>query len=108
MPKDASVAALRELLAMHGFAIRACREEVAPEPQRGVNGPSVRLTPQELAVLRAFTYCDGNDQIAAALGISPATVKFHVESLYRKLRVSSRAFAVGRALRLGLMSLEDL
>jgi DNA-binding NarL/FixJ family response regulator len=56
------------------------------------------LTPRELEVLRAMARGLTNKMIARDLDISPHTVKFHVESLLRKLGVRSRTEAVGRAM----------
>ena len=108
LPDEMTVASLRELLEMNGVTVRACLSKensvvVSPSPST-----AVRLTPAERDVLRAFTYCDSRREIAARLRVAPTTVKSHIESLYRKLRVRSRAFAVGRALRLGLIGPQDL
>jgi len=46
-----------------------------------------------------------NKMIARQLGISEHTVKFHVSSLYTKLGASSRADAVSRGARRGLITL---
>jgi len=40
-----------------------------------------------------------NKETARQLGISPYTVKFHVESLFRKLGVATRAEAVAKGMR---------
>ena len=58
------------------------------------------LTRRELDVLRLLAEGGSNRRIAAALVISEGTVKFHVNSILRKLRVSNRAEAVSRYLRL--------
>jgi LuxR family transcriptional regulator, regulator of acetate metabolism len=58
------------------------------------------LTRRELDVLRLLAEGKSNKGIADALVISGGTVKFHVNSLMRKLRVSNRAEAVSRYLRL--------
>jgi DNA-binding NarL/FixJ family response regulator len=47
----------------------------------------------------------GNKQIAARLGISASTVKTHLEVLFDKLDVASRAEAVAVAVRRGLLFL---
>lgn len=47
----------------------------------------------------------GNKQIAAALGISERTVKFHVGSLFVKLGAANRTEAVARAVQAGLIRL---
>jgi two-component system NarL family response regulator len=61
------------------------------------------LSSRELDVLRLLTEGLENKQIAHALGISEATVKTHLKSLYRRLGVRSRAEAAAKALRLGLI-----
>ena len=58
------------------------------------------LTPRELDVLRLLADGNSNKAIAEALVISDGTVKFHVNSILRKLRVANRAEAVSRYLRL--------
>lgn len=108
LPEGMPVASLRELLAMHGIALRAFHRNGAAERAWQPDPGSLNLTEAERAVLRSFTYCDTNEQIAAALHIGVETVRTHAKSVYRKLKVKSRAFAVGRAMRLGLLTLEDL
>src|SRR3954447_14775780 len=108
LPEGMSLASLRELLQMNGVTVRGCSRDACPEPAWQPNPLSLRLTEAERAVLRAFTFCDTNEELAAALHVGVETVRTHVKSLYRKLRVKSRAFAVGRALRLGLLSLPEL
>ena len=44
-----------------------------------------------------------NKEVARLLGIPPHTVKFHIESLFRKLGAASRAEAVAKGLRRGLI-----
>jgi DNA-binding NarL/FixJ family response regulator len=56
------------------------------------------LTPRELQVLTAIGAGASNKAIARQLGISLHTVKFHIESVFRKLGVRSRAEAVARGL----------
>ena len=58
------------------------------------------LTRRELDVLRLLADGNSNKAIAEALVISDGTVKFHVNSLLRKLHVANRAEAVSRYLRL--------
>lgn len=55
------------------------------------------LTPREAQVLDAIADGLTNKAIARRLGISLHTVKFHVESVFRKLGASTRAEAVARA-----------
>jgi DNA-binding CsgD family transcriptional regulator len=58
------------------------------------------LTRRELDVLRLVADGETNRAIADALVISDGTVKFHVNSILRKLHVANRAEAVSRYLRL--------
>jgi LuxR family transcriptional regulator, regulator of acetate metabolism len=58
------------------------------------------LTRRELDVLRLLAEGATNRAVADALVISSGTVKFHVNSILRKLRAANRAEAVTRYLRL--------
>ena len=105
LPRDASAAqidaALRAVavgLSVSAADAPARRFEALPEPDE----PAL-LTPRELEVLRDVADGLTNKEIAGHLGISLHTVKFHVESLMRKLVVSSRAEAVSKSMRLKLL-----
>lgn len=63
------------------------------------------LTERELEVLGLVARGLANKQIAAALGISEHTVKFHVSSIYSKLNVTNRTEAVRAGLRGGWIAL---
>jgi DNA-binding NarL/FixJ family response regulator len=63
------------------------------------------LTPRERAVLEQLARGLGNKQIAAALGISERTVKFHVSAIFTKLGATNRTEAVTRAAQAGLVTL---
>ena len=58
---------------------------------------SLGLTGQEMKVLEALASGRSNKEIAAALGLSPNTVKTHTANLYAKLGVASRTRAVNAA-----------
>jgi DNA-binding NarL/FixJ family response regulator len=64
-----------------------------------------RLTPRELQVLALVADGLANKAIAAALGVSDETVKFHLGSVFGKLGASNRTDAVRQALRRGLIPL---
>jgi DNA-binding NarL/FixJ family response regulator len=55
------------------------------------------LTPRELEVLTALAEGMTNKAIARRLDISLHTVKFHIESLFRKLGARTRTEAVAKA-----------
>ena len=63
------------------------------------------LTDRELDVLRALAEGLGNKQIGARLGISPSTVKYHLQSIFGKLDVRTRSEAVSYGLRRGVVPL---
>jgi two-component system, NarL family, response regulator YdfI len=61
------------------------------------------LTPREIDILRVLAEGLGNKEIAARLGISEHTVKFHVASVMGKLAARSRTEAVTLGIRRGLV-----
>jgi DNA-binding NarL/FixJ family response regulator len=63
------------------------------------------LTDREGEILQLLALGLANKQIAARLGISEHTVKFHVSAIYSKLGVTNRTEAVSRGARLGLIVL---
>ena len=63
------------------------------------------LTPRELEVLALLAEGLANKAIASHLGISEHTAKFHVNAILGKLGAESRAEAIVRAVRLGLVAL---
>jgi DNA-binding NarL/FixJ family response regulator len=63
------------------------------------------LTPRELEVINLIAEGLPNKNIAAKLGISEHTVKFHVNAILTKLGAQSRTEAVVRATRMGLIAL---
>jgi DNA-binding NarL/FixJ family response regulator len=65
---------------------------------------TLHLTERELEVLQWLVHGDSNDEIAARLFISVATVKAHLTAVFHKLGVGSRTQAIIRALKLGLVS----
>ena len=105
LPRDASAeqidAALR---AVAVGLIVSVAEEPGPrfEALADPHEPAL-LTPREIEVLRDVADGLTNKEIAGHLGISQHTVKFHLESLMRKLAVSSRAEAVSKSMRRRLL-----
>jgi two-component system, NarL family, response regulator YdfI len=63
------------------------------------------LTAREIEVLRRMADGLGNKEIAARLGISEHTVKFHISSILAKLGAASRTEAVTQGIRMGLILL---
>lgn len=107
---DEIVAALHAVLAgltaLDGRVVPAILErrtlpDAVPPPDGDVNA----LTRREHEVLQLIAQGLPNKTIAAELGISEHTVKFHVGSILAKLDASSRAEALARAARQGLIVL---
>jgi LuxR family maltose regulon positive regulatory protein len=71
-------------------------------PRRRVQG-AAPLTERELAVLRLLPTRLSTREIGHQLYVSPNTVRSHVQAIYRKLEVASRAQAVTQARQLGLL-----
>jgi DNA-binding NarL/FixJ family response regulator len=103
LPTDATAqqidAALRAVAA--GLTVRG------PGPRKRTFGASTEewgplLTPREVEVLQALSDGLSNKAAARRLGISPHTVKFHIEALFRKLDARSRTEAVAKGLKRGL------
>jgi two-component system, NarL family, nitrate/nitrite response regulator NarL len=63
------------------------------------------LTPREAEILTLVGQGMSNKAVARALGISVHTVKFHLEALFAKLEATSRAEAVAKGLRGGVIEL---
>ncbi|MGW0035483.1 ABC transporter substrate-binding protein [Gordonia sp. NPDC003376] len=62
------------------------------------------LSKREVEILTLLTTGDGNNEIAATLGLSPRTVATHVDNVLRKLDAVSRTAAAARALDEGLLT----
>ena len=73
-------------------------DEAAPP-----SGPLTRLTERELEVLRHIALGESNDEIGAALFISPRTASVHVSRILAKLDVTSRAKATALAYEHGVL-----
>lgn len=67
--------------------------------------PGAALSLRELEVLRLVARGLGNKEIAAELGITTHTVKYHLAALLEKLGVRSRTEAVSLGVRKGLVPL---
>ncbi|MEF2278581.1 response regulator transcription factor [Deinococcus sp. YIM 134068] len=81
-------------------------EEVQPARDEAdeIDPEGVTLTPRERDVLALLAEGLSNKRAARELGVSESTVKFHVQAVYSKLGVQSRAGAVTRGVQLGLIS----
>jgi LuxR family maltose regulon positive regulatory protein len=62
------------------------------------------LSEQEMRILRLLAAPMTNLEVAGELVVTVGTVKWHLHNIYGKLGVESRAQAVARARRLGLLA----
>ena len=97
------------LLGDDAVAGRLCREAVAMVLAAAGHAPPRRalpasLTEREADVLGLLARGLSTKEIAAALGIAPRTVKHHIEHVYEKTGVSSRAAAALFAARHDLVA----
>ena len=90
------------LVALHPEALDR-RTRRPPARTRAVSEPAQPLTAREMEVLGMLADGLGNKIIAARLGISAHTVKFHVASIMAKLGAGSRTEAVTIGMRRGLV-----
>ena len=105
LPPDASAeqldAALRAV-----FAGLLVRSTAAPEVRGFAQAEDMPLlTPREREILALIGEGLSNKAMARRLGISVHTVKFHLEALFSKLDATSRAEAVAKGLRGGVIEL---
>lgn len=70
-------------------------------PARATSGPQVPLTAREREVLGLVAQGLTNARIARRLGLSPATVRTHLEHIRTKLGARTRAQALARAIARG-------
>jgi DNA-binding NarL/FixJ family response regulator len=97
---EVAAAAVAEGLVVRTPALREGTGFGPAEP-----GARPLLTPRELEVLTLVGQGMSNKAIARHLGISAHTVKYHLEAVFAKLGVRSRAEAVTTGLRQGLVLL---
>lgn len=104
LPRDASpdqiIAAIYAAAAGLATVPADAAASVFPAEREAEGEP---LTPREVEVLEMISEGLSNKQIAARLHISEHTSKFHVNSILGKLAAATRAEAVTRGLRRGLL-----
>jgi len=109
LPRDATPAQFDVAIRAVAVGLRVSpRDEPASFAALDELHSPVLLTPRETQVLAAAAGGMSNKEIARELGISLHTVKFHLESLTRKLDASGRTEAVAKGIALGLLRPIDL
>jgi two-component system response regulator DegU len=85
---------------IHPALTRAFLGEIEEQARAGTAPP---LSPRESEILQRVAYGSTTKEVARDLGISPHTVKTHLERIFEKLGATDRAQAVAIALRRGLV-----
>lgn len=92
---------VRQLVSLVSGVARGNRAPTAEKRSFGPVSPS--LTRREADVLQLIARGKDNAQVADTLGISPHTVRTHVEHILTKLEVRNRFSAVAAARRTGML-----
>jgi DNA-binding NarL/FixJ family response regulator len=106
LPREASDEQIQAAVAAAAaglVAVPAERGTPAVAARRAAGPAAQPLTPREAQVLNLIAAGLGNKLIARRLAISEHTVKSHVESVFGKLGVGTRAEAVTRGVQLGIV-----
>ena len=96
---NAAKLALEDKAVIHPSLTRAFIEEVRFVDRR----PDAPLSKREIQILQMVAYGSTTKEVAHDLGISPHTVKTHLERIFEKLGANDRAQAVAIAIRRGLV-----
>ena len=70
--------------------------------------PRSAVTRRQVEILRLAANGNTNQAIAHSLGVSQETIKSQLRAIYPKLRVSDRTQAVAVAIRVGLLTVDDI
>jgi len=85
-------------------ALTHIREVISNEIEMLLGGSSsYGLSETQLKILQLVSEGATNEEIAARLYISEATIKRHLQFIFTKMNVGSRPEAVGKALREGII-----
>jgi DNA-binding NarL/FixJ family response regulator len=80
--------------------------EPAPgTPPLAPSGDGKKLSARETEILQLIAKGVSNTEAAGVLGLSKATIRTHLEHIYRKLEVTNRVEAVTEGLRKGLIQM---
>jgi two-component system nitrate/nitrite response regulator NarL len=86
--------------------------EFRTQPKAGVSSPSgeehEKLSPREKEIITHLARGASNKEVARVLGVAESTVKIHVQSILKKLNLTSRVQAAVYAVEHGLVPKEEL
>lgn len=67
-----------------------------------------KLSSKQIKILKLMAEGNTEKAVAARMGLSINTIKYHKKVLYRELKVNCINTALVKALKMGLISLEEL
>lgn len=106
LARDVSAVQLDLALRAVAAGLQVQAPGLASLPERfGPAEETPTLTPREAEILTLVGQGLSNKAVARRLGISLHTVKFHLEALFIKLEATSRAEAVAKGLRGGVIEI---
>lgn len=91
-----------------GFYIHMALLRTAPNSMPQTDRCVKELSPREVTILNWMKNGKTNWEIGKILGVSERTIRFHIESIFSKLEVTSRSQAVATAMEHGLPALHGL
>ncbi len=108
--KDADADELRRAIKAAAAGQVQLSPKAAERLMREIRAPDSpeKLTDRETEVLRLLALGRANKQIALELGVGDTTVKTHVSNILSKLGLSSRTQAALHAVRIGLVSQDEI
>lgn len=101
--KDASAADLRDAVVKAAQGMTVLPAEIARRALGGTRGLAEALSQREVEILELLATGRTNQQLAAELFISQATVKTHLNHIFTKLGVATRTEAVAVARSQGII-----
>lgn len=94
---------------MTGKLVQGLRTQTRVEtPPQQVEAEREKLTPREKEIITLLAKGASNKEMARVLNVAESTVKIHVQSILKKLNLTSRVQAAVYAVEHGLAQKEDL
>lgn len=90
------------LVEYYGYYVHLALLRTAPAKAQSMDRCVKQLTLRELTILNWVKNGKTNWEIAQIMGVTERTIRFHVESIFSKLDVTSRSQAVATAIEHGL------
>ncbi len=66
------------------------------------------LTPRQIEILQWLAIAKSSSEISIIIGVGENTVKYHIKEIYKRLETNTRITAVVKAIRLGIITLDQI